>query len=648
MSLAVVSAGAITYTYDKLNKSKKTCRITGWSGTEPTSGKLTLKSSYTVDGVTYTVTSIAPEALNNLTGVTQITIPASITTIGDINAVDPKIGAEKGSLRNFRYCVRLQKFIVEDGNTVFTANADGWLMSKDGRNLYRVPSAGKYTDGALKMSNYIYYIYADAFVGNSNVKKVTLSSGLKAFYPSCGLTKLTNVTEYVVGSSLATAVSVNDGVLFNSSKSVLYAYPPKKEGEKYTVPATVRVIAEYAFAHNRTLRTVNYSSVRKIWESAFEDATYLYTVEGPAPESVSRRAFYNAMNLSSFPFSGSTALAGDSIFYGNGFGQVRFDDDIYVSTTAANRYTFSDERLATLDMGKIVFGSDSESDVYPFYSDFASGCTKLVNVTLPKRCIFKKDKGRPAFSGPFNLLNIVTGSFRVEGGNVPFVFPTYNTTSNTLRIFTATNSSTADIDKYTEWAELISITGHGGLSPFIYTDIKAPYAPDAQSKYVYRNSTSYATYYVPGLCAKNYKEAADEYCPVHEMYDIQVITQNGIAVVRLKANYDFLRMARMIVNDAETVQIHGDGDYDTGLTIDNLQSIRIVYAVNITSPYFYGPSMSTTYTRQDFGLSGIDDAIVESDDTSVEYYDLRGIPVNEPDRGVYIRRQGNRITKMIK
>lgn len=646
MFAAIVQAGAITFTYDNLDKTKKTCRIAGWGGTEPASGKLTLKSTYTKDNVTYTVTAIAPWALNNLISTYEITIPASIVKIGDIDAVEPEVGAKNGSIRNFAYCPKLTKFIVEDGNTVFTANDQGWLMSKGGRNVYRIPAGGEYTDGHLKMSNYVHYIFADAFVGNTGVTKVTLSSGLKAYYPSCGLCKLTNVTEYSVASS-STTLSVTDGVLFNKKANVIFAYPPKKSGETYTIPSSVGTIADFAFAHNRTLRTVNYSSVRVISESAFEDATYLYVVNGPAPSNIRRRAFYSAMNLSSFPFSGSTALEGDSIFFGTGFTGFKFDDDVYLPSSYANRFTFSDERLGSINMGNMVFAGNTDWDIYPFYSDFASGCTSLENVTLPKRCVFKKDKGRAAFTGTFNMQYIETGSFRVEDGNVPFVFSTYNTTSNTLRIFTATNSSTADIDKYAEWGSLISYSGAGGISPVIYTDMAKPYAPDAQSHYIYRTNRGYATYYVPGLCGANYQEAKDKYCPVYEMFDVKVITKGANAVVRLKASYDFVHQSAIKVNGGEAIKVSGDGDYDTGVAIDQLDNVRVEYSVIVKSPYHAGPAMSTTYHREDFGLSGIDDVAADVADVPVEYFDLRGIKVAEPSHGVYIRRQGAEVTKVV-
>ena len=57
----------------------------------------------------------------------------------------------------------------------------------------------------------------------------------------------------------------------------------------------------------------------------------------------------------------------------------------------------------------------------------------------------------------------------------------------------------------------------------------------------------------------------------------------------------------------------------------------------------YGETVEFT-TEKD--LSGIENVIVEDDET-VEYYNLQGVRVENPERGLYIKRQGNKVTKVI-
>lgn len=47
------------------------------------------------------------------------------------------------------------------------------------------------------------------------------------------------------------------------------------------------------------------------------------------------------------------------------------------------------------------------------------------------------------------------------------------------------------------------------------------------------------------------------------------------------------------------------------------------------------------------GFSGVEDVTVSDENAPVEYYNLQGIRVNNPEGGVFIRRQGNTVTKVL-
>lgn len=49
----------------------------------------------------------------------------------------------------------------------------------------------------------------------------------------------------------------------------------------------------------------------------------------------------------------------------------------------------------------------------------------------------------------------------------------------------------------------------------------------------------------------------------------------------------------------------------------------------------------------DSGTTSIKDIDIDSDNAPVEYFNLHGIRVNKPENGVFIRRQGNKISKII-
>lgn len=53
-----------------------------------------------------------------------------------------------------------------------------------------------------------------------------------------------------------------------------------------------------------------------------------------------------------------------------------------------------------------------------------------------------------------------------------------------------------------------------------------------------------------------------------------------------------------------------------------------------------------TYAQYLYESAGINDIIVDDENAPVEYYNLQGIRVNNPENGIYIRRQGSKVSKM--
>ena len=68
-----------------------------------------------------------------------------------------------------------------------------------------------------------------------------------------------------------------------------------------------------------------------------------------------------------------------------------------------------------------------------------------------------------------------------------------------------------------------------------------------------------------------------------------------------------------------------------------------------TKPVWYSIFQDNKITL-DFeipGLSGISNVTVADENAPVEYYNLQGIRVANPENGLYIRRQGNKATKVL-
>ncbi len=196
------------------------------------------------------VTSIGDYAFEGCTSLTSVTIPDSVTSIGD---------------SAFEYCTSLTSVTIPDS-----------VMSIGG----------------------------SAFRGCTSLTSVTIpdnvtSIGKLAF---CNCTSLTDIT---VDADNTTYCS-EDGVLFNKSKTELIQYPVGNARTSYTIPDSVTSIGYSAFEGCTKLTSVTISgSVTNIVRSAFCNCTSLTSVTiGNSVTSIGNDAFYYCTSLTDVYYEG--------------------------------------------------------------------------------------------------------------------------------------------------------------------------------------------------------------------------------------------------------------------------------------------------------------------------------------------------------
>jgi len=111
--------------------------------------------------------------------------------------------------------------------------------------------------------------------------------------------------------------TAEDGVLYNSDKTAVIAYPPKKTDEYYKAPESVSEIKISAFTGNEYLETVDISTVTAVGDYAFENCSKLSSVKfSENIDTIGTCAFYNCNNLKAVRlYNNITEIGAASIGY---------------------------------------------------------------------------------------------------------------------------------------------------------------------------------------------------------------------------------------------------------------------------------------------------------------------------------------------
>ena len=272
----------------------------------------TLKSLTLPEGIT----ELSAGALWSLSGLTQLSLPASLRSIGEMAL--PGYGV-------------LEQITVADGNEQYQTY-EGVLFSRDGKTLLIFP-AGKH--GTYEIPPGTLFIDERAFDGCDNLTGVTVPDGVTAL-PQFLFSSGTAIEEIHLP---ATIVEIGekalpdygairriemaegnrryrsvDGVLFEGEELIYY---PLCHGQSYDVPAGTTRIRNGVFSNSEMLETVSIPrSVNEIGEGTFYCCTSLARVSLPITlTKIGRSAFANCIALADITLPPGLAVLEESAFY---------------------------------------------------------------------------------------------------------------------------------------------------------------------------------------------------------------------------------------------------------------------------------------------------------------------------------------------
>ena len=227
----------------------------------------------------------------------------------------------------------------------------------------------------------------DAVFANSGLENLVF--GQNTVLEEVGIAIFDKVDDLVFDTSASANYILEDGIVYNQDKSVLVFVGPDAGMSEFEVPASVKEIADGAFAANKKLTKVTFaegSQLERIGYGAFAFCTLLNTVELPSNDIVIEdMAFSDSTRLKNINLNGMKEL-GALAFQNTGLTEVSLPaDDVVIGYGAF----YNCKSLNTITLGKGAVIGD-----YAFFE------TPLRNVTLLGDGV---TVGEGAFSGCMSL-----------------------------------------------------------------------------------------------------------------------------------------------------------------------------------------------------------------------------------------------------
>lgn len=316
-----LSEGTLTITGKGAMKDYSQSERPGWEN---------WKSSITSVVIDSGVTSIGEMAFYDCYNMETVSIPSTVSSIGRIA---------------FAECSSLTRVTVPSAVKVLS-----YAVFADCTSLKQITCSG-----VTEIEDYAFQsVPLTTFTVPQNLKTI---SGL-AFFKA-------KVEAYQVDSGNQ-VFSAEDGVLYSDGGKTLYAYPPGKTADSFTVPSCVTKIGKAGMAYAK-ISTVEFgSSVKILDESAFQGAELTSVV---MPDSLSK--------VGNFTFYGCPYLT--SVTFGNGLKETSYQ----MFRECSN--------LKDINFGNKLQSLDAHTFAY---------CTSLISVKLPSTI---KEIGNGCFGECYEL-----------------------------------------------------------------------------------------------------------------------------------------------------------------------------------------------------------------------------------------------------
>lgn len=334
-----------------------------------------IPESYTIEGNTYPVVSIANNAFEEMNNLQKVVIPNSVTSIKNnafagckaLSSVNIANSVKTIGSSAFSGCLKLKSLKIPFGVTKIGAHAFSGNTLEDIYIPSSLISIGEYAFG----TSYNYGNYEEFEDSNVKVYITDLQAWCKIEFKDSWSNPFNNGGRLILNNEEITDLIIPEKI----SKIMDYAFWGCSGLTSITIPGNVLSIGNESFGHCNNLIDINLSpNLTKIGESVFIDCWSLSTIT--IPKSVKEiwvGAFERCYSLKYLSFEDGE----DPIklcYYSNDNDAVSFTDSpikyIYLGRNldypTSSKYGFSpfykNNKIKTIDIGKYVTNAQS---IYP-------------------------------------------------------------------------------------------------------------------------------------------------------------------------------------------------------------------------------------------------------------------------------------------
>ncbi len=358
-----------------------------YSGYTKPTGSLTIPSSVTYNGVTYSVSSIGDRAFTYCTGLTSVAIPSSITSIGS---------------SAFSFCSGLTSVTIPNSVTSI------------GYSAFNVCSGLT----SVTIPNSVTSIGNSAFYGCSGLTSITIPNSVTSIGATvfCGCSGLTS---FVVENGNAIYDSRNNcnAIIETSSNKLLYGC------QNTVIPNSVSSIGDGAFEYCSGLTSVTIpNSVTSIGDGAFAHCSGLTSITIPnSVTSIGNWVFFECSSLTFVTIPNNVTSIGNYSFYGcSQLTSITIPNS--VNTIGNNAFTHCHSLTSIIvDSGNTVYDSRNSCNaiIHTATNTLLFGCQNTIipnNVTSIGSSAFEHCSGLTSVTIPNSVTSIGDGAFYLCSG----------------------------------------------------------------------------------------------------------------------------------------------------------------------------------------------------------------------------------------